>query len=251
MENIKLKRMVESMRFWLHNMPLEWTMENEADDDDAEDGLCLDEDDVYEAESLTHLHSMHQELLEVDLPNPMEDDLPVDNREQQGLPTVHDLPPANIDDIAHNTESTNISKNSRGSSSTFDMKQELVDPVIVKTETMEFGGSSSDIYPPHQYVGNTDERERSEKPAKLAELQCDQCDFRCRKTCDMKRHKERKHEGIRYPCDQCSHVATELRHLKRHKLSIHEGVRYACNQCNYTATQPSHLRNHKKKKHFV
>lgn len=48
------------MRFWLHNMPLEWTMENEADDDDAEDGLCLDEDDVYEAESLTHLHSMHQ-----------------------------------------------------------------------------------------------------------------------------------------------------------------------------------------------
>ena len=53
-----------------------------------------------------------QELLEVDLPNPMEDDLPVDNRGQQGLPTVHDLPPANIDDIAHNTESPNISKNS-------------------------------------------------------------------------------------------------------------------------------------------
>ena len=41
---------------------------------------------------------------------------------------------------------------------------------------------------------------------------------------DLKRHKEAKHEGIRYPCDQCEFAATRISLLKRHKEAKHEGI---------------------------
>ena len=32
---------------------------------------------------------------------------------------------------------------------------------------------------------------------------CDQCDFKCTTNQELNRHKQVKHEGVRYKCDQC------------------------------------------------
>ena len=32
---------------------------------------------------------------------------------------------------------------------------------------------------------------------------CDQCDFKCTTNQELNRHKQIKHEGVRYKCDQC------------------------------------------------
>ena len=39
---------------------------------------------------------------------------------------------------------------------------------------------------------------------------CDQCDYAALTLGDLKRHKESKHEGIRYPCDQCDYVTNNV-----------------------------------------
>ena len=38
-----------------------------------------------------------------------------------------------------------------------------------------------------------------------------------------------------YGCDQCKFKATQQGDLKKHKQSKHEGVRYGWNQCDYKA----------------
>ena len=48
----------------------------------------------------------------------------------------------------------------------------------------------------------------------------------------LKRHKESKHEGIRYPCDQCGYAATTVSNLKQHKESKHEGIRSMWRFCH-------------------
>ena len=39
---------------------------------------------------------------------------------------------------------------------------------------------------------------------------CDQCDYVTNHTGALKRHKDIKHKGIKYPCDQCEYAATTL-----------------------------------------
>jgi len=79
---------------------------------------------------------------------------------------------------------------------------------------------------------------------------CDSCNhiFASKKT--LKRHKEAKHEGIRYPCDQCEYSATQMSHLNKHKEAKHEGIRYPCDQCKYISAYSADLKRHKKSKHY-
>ena len=51
---------------------------------------------------------------------------------------------------------------------------------------------------------------------------CDQCQYSANKLSNLKQHKERKHEGVKYPCDQCTYSATTFSNLKIHKQSQHE-----------------------------
>ena len=57
---------------------------------------------------------------------------------------------------------------------------------------------------------------------------CDLCDNIFASKPSLKKHKEAKHEGIRYPCDQCEYSATRISYLKKHKVAKHEGIEYPC-----------------------
>ena len=78
---------------------------------------------------------------------------------------------------------------------------------------------------------------------------CDLCDYFCASKQTLKRHKEVKHEGIRYPCDQCEYSTTRMSDLKKHKEAKHEGIRYPCDQCKYAAKEMSKLKRHKEAMH--
>ena len=54
-----------------------------------------------------------------------------------------------------------------------------------------------------------------------------------------------------YPCNMCEYSATRISFLKRHKETKHEGVRYTCDLCDYAATRKDKLKVHKAKKHLV
>ena len=104
---------------------------------------------------------------------------------------------------------------------------------------------------------------------------CDQCDYAGTKPSNLKRHKEIKHEGIRYPsqiydssktpkirrsivgkidgedsyrCEYCDYKGSRAA-VYKHSKSKHEGVRYPCDQCNYAANQLAHLKKHKENIH--
>ena len=50
---------------------------------------------------------------------------------------------------------------------------------------------------------------------------------------------------------ECEYAATKANHLKRHKEIKHEGIRYPCNECEYAATQAGDLKRYKKRKHVT
>ena len=68
----------------------------------------------------------------------------------------------------------------------------------------------------------------SDKGMKENTFPCDLCDHKCASKNTLRRHKEAKHEGIRYPCDQCKYSATQLINLKKHREAKHDGFRYPC-----------------------
>ena len=80
-------------------------------------------------------------------------------------------------------------------------------------------------------------------------LECDECDYVAAKHSYLKRHKESKHEGVRYQCEQCDVSTTTKGDLSRHRRSKHEGIKYPCDQCAYSATTSSDLKQHKDAKH--
>ena len=78
---------------------------------------------------------------------------------------------------------------------------------------------------------------------------CDQCEYSASQKGQLKSHKEAKHLGIRYPCDQCEYTTAYAVELRKHKEVKHEGIRYPCDQCAYIATRMDRLNKHKKTKH--
>ena len=71
---------------------------------------------------------------------------------------------------------------------------------------------------------------------------CDQCDFKCTTNQELNRHKQIKHEGVRFKCDQCDSVHQYAQGLRNHKRSSHEGVRYSCPECDSKYSHPQALR---------
>ena len=58
---------------------------------------------------------------------------------------------------------------------------------------------------------------------------CDQCKYSGSRT-SLYRHKQSKHEGIRYPCDHCDFTATTLQNVKKHILTNH--IKFVCDLCD-------------------
>ena len=57
---------------------------------------------------------------------------------------------------------------------------------------------------------------------------CYLCKYSFTKAQDLKRHRDGRHMGVRYPCDQYEYSATKLSNLKVHKESRYDSVRYPC-----------------------
>ena len=69
-------------------------------------------------------------------------------------------------------------------------------------------------------------------------MTCDLCEFAATTSRGLRKRKEAKHDGIRYPCEQCEYAATSSNSLKVHKEATHE----------YTASDSSTLKRHRKSK---
>ena len=78
---------------------------------------------------------------------------------------------------------------------------------------------------------------------------CDECKYAAKRVFDLKRHKEYKHEGIRFPCEYCDFSAITTGSLKVHIRTKHEGILYHCDQCESAATTMGNLKVHIRSKH--
>ena len=78
---------------------------------------------------------------------------------------------------------------------------------------------------------------------------CEKCDKYYTYKCDLKKHIQSAHEGIKFPCNNCGYKATHKQALLRHIKSIHEGIKFPCDLCGYKATRKDHLYAHEKNKH--
>ena len=96
---------------------------------------------------------------------------------------------------------------------------------------------------------------------------CNQCDFKAKRSNNLRLHIRITHEGFRFPCrqcnvsyksklalqkhnqkthenkiilsfswNQCDSKFREKKSLSNHKEAAHEGKRYPCTQCNYMAS---------------
>ena len=98
-------------------------------------------------------------------------------------------------------------------------------------------------------IGCTEKTGGNVKKIKEERLQCDQCDYRAKRTNDLKSHKKVKHLGLKEKCDKCDATFAAKRGLDRHKQSIHEGVRFACSYCGKLFSQKSAMTMHSQIQH--
>jgi DNA-directed RNA polymerase subunit RPC12/RpoP len=85
-------------------------------------------------------------------------------------------------------------------------------------------------------------------PAK-GKFVCNICEKEYKYPGDLTRHKENKHEGLRFACDECSYRGTKKQNVTNHKQVQHEGVRYGCDECDYKATAKGSLIKHRHVRH--
>lgn len=79
---------------------------------------------------------------------------------------------------------------------------------------------------------------------------CDKCPYSSAQAGHLKRHRNAKHEGIRYQCNLCEKSFSIKNVLSRHVESIHKGTTIPCPQCEYETPRMAVLRNHIKIKHL-
>jgi len=78
---------------------------------------------------------------------------------------------------------------------------------------------------------------------------CDVCNQGFKSNHRLNKHKEIKHDGVRYECDKCDFQAATRNYLKHHKNFIHEGISYNCEFCEIQFTAPWTMKKHIERKH--
>ena len=73
---------------------------------------------------------------------------------------------------------------------------------------------------------------------------CDKCKFETVKRCDIKRHKDAVHVGVKYRCNQCTVEYGSEELVKGHIDSVHNGHYNNCNLCAKKFEQPKALKRH-------
>ncbi|XP_023321216.1 zinc finger protein ZFAT [Eurytemora carolleeae] len=90
---------------------------------------------------------------------------------------------------------------------------------------------------------------KGHKQRHVSQYLCELCPYIGKSKSGLQRHKQVKHDGIRFPCDQCNHLARDKVHLKTHKEAVHLGIKYPCEQCEFSASTKTNLKEHIACKH--
>jgi len=254
-ENIKLKGMIENMRHWLRNIPVEWLKEE----------LISEIPDPQETCDLTHnLEDAREPMsdgLERDSPRIME--VLVDPGELMSQDLEHNSS-GSVDSVE---DSLNGDPQALGTPTEL-VSQELMESFYPKMREndpsfLNVKNAGHDIQDTDRVKYLADEKDVMEQkcPAenlepeletnskKKPKLSCEECGYSTPNHYHLKRHKESNHEGIRYPCDQCEASYTTKSSLESHRESVHEGLRYQCNECHYSFTKSYNLVRHTRSKH--
>jgi DNA-directed RNA polymerase subunit RPC12/RpoP len=85
---------------------------------------------------------------------------------------------------------------------------------------------------------------------KQPKFSCDKCSYSSTQAGHLRRHKNAKHEGIRYQCSLCEKSFSIKDGLTRHVENIHKGTTIPCPQCEYETPRMAVLRDHIKIKHL-
>ncbi|XP_044268943.1 zinc finger protein OZF-like isoform X27 [Tribolium madens] len=86
----------------------------------------------------------------------------------------------------------------------------------------------------------------------IFEFKCDVCSKGYSKKCELIRHKEVEHEGMRFVCHFCSKEFKQYHHMKSHVKkhdSDYLGVKFPCPECSKVLGRESTLRTHIEKFH--
>ncbi|GMH69542.1 hypothetical protein TrLO_g5574 [Triparma laevis f. longispina] len=77
----------------------------------------------------------------------------------------------------------------------------------------------------------------------------DNCDYKAKLACNLKRHKKDIHKisVVWYQCDSCEYKAKSAGEIKKHKQSVHniDVVWHQCDSCDYEQQAAGNLKKHK------
>lgn len=271
-ENIKLKEMLENVKVWLRNNPLDWLLDASGDCGQAVKGEFLAEtDEPGELPDVSDPFQPDQTLDEFDAPKKAATVIQFVSAEKWGevRPSLESHTAldeeVNLNTICYtdeghgkttvgepNQDGSNLSRTPTSSSEKTKsqcIKCENIAVTLSNLKNQKDANLQGIRYPCDECDLATSNNRVLKKRRKGIQHHCDECDFVASQAGHLKYHKESKHEGIRYSCDECEYGATTAGHLRRHKESMHDGIRYFCDYCDFAATTAGYLKVHKERKH--
>ena len=78
---------------------------------------------------------------------------------------------------------------------------------------------------------------------------CETCEVTYYTLHGLIRHRQSKHEGIRYYCINCDYATTQQSTLNTHQRSMHDGIKHYCDQCDFKTGHPGNLKKHQVSRH--
>ena len=86
-------------------------------------------------------------------------------------------------------------------------------------------------------------------------LQCDNCDYKCKRRTDLNRHNRIKHNSVNvteFKCRKCEYSCKLAYNLNRHEKNGHNSgnvTKFKCKKCAYLTKFEHNLKRHEKSKH--
>ena len=87
------------------------------------------------------------------------------------------------------------------------------------------------------------------------DLQCDNCEFKCKRRSDLNRHNRIKHNSVNvteFKCRKCEYSCKLAYNLNRHEKNRHNSgnvTKFKCKKCAYLTKFEHNSKRHEKRKH--